>query len=59
MADWYPRNRAELRAWWVNFRVKRPDFELKYKILADLKTPINADSAWIEYWCDTMAIERG
>lgn len=57
MADWYAQGRAKLRTWWVNFNLRRVDFETKYPILGDLKTEIDADALWIEWWTDTMLIE--
>ena len=57
MADWYPRNRADKRAWHVNFNLKRPDFEAKYLILGTLKPELIADCDWVEWWADTMSIE--
>ena len=56
MADWYPRNRADKRAWHVNFNLKRPDFEAKYLILGTLKPELIADCDWVEWWADTMSM---
>lgn len=55
--DWYPRALDRLRAWAVNFKLRRPDFEAKYPILATRKADLDKACDWLVWWIDTMTIE--
>ena len=48
--DWYAQGLNALLAWWANFITRRPEFEVKYPILATKEAELNAAGAWIAYW---------
>ena len=50
--DWYEHAFEALAAWWVNFLLRRPDFEDKYTILHTKATELDAIAAWVAYWVD-------
>lgn len=50
MSDWYKRTMDDVAAWWVNFLLRRPDFEAKYPILHTRAVELIAAGEWIEYW---------